>query len=174
MTRSLKQKTLIARRLRRDGTDVERILWRALRMRLTPWKFRRQHPIGRYIADFACPPHKLVIELDGGQHADRLQADERRSADLAGHGYRVIRFWNNEVLDNLEGVLEAIRGALEAFPTSPGLSAPLGRRGEEFGDPDNTSHRPNTLTVETMVRSERGEDLHQAADAEDLFGQLGI
>jgi crossover junction endodeoxyribonuclease RuvC len=120
MARSLKQKTLIARRLRRDGTDVERMLWGALRERLAPWKFRRQHPIGQYIVDFACRPRKLVIELDGGRHAEMTQADERRSAERALRRYRVIRFWNNEVLDNLEGVLETIRGALEAFPTCRG------------------------------------------------------
>jgi len=100
---------LIARQLRRDATDVERILWRALRERIVPWRFRRQHPIGRRIADFACPARKLVIELDGGQHADRMFADEQRSAELARYGYRVIRSWNSEILDNLDGVLEAIR-----------------------------------------------------------------
>ncbi|MGO8914720.1 MAG: endonuclease domain-containing protein, partial [Stellaceae bacterium] len=92
------------------------MLWRALRERLVSWKFRRQHPIGRRIADFACPARKLVIELDGGQHAERQDADDRRNAELAAHGYRVIRFWNNEVLESLEGVLETIRRDLEAPP----------------------------------------------------------
>jgi very-short-patch-repair endonuclease len=110
----LQPRTQIARRLRRDATDVERILWRALRERAGPWKFRRQHPIGRRIADFACPARKLVIELDGGQHAEQPDADDRRAAELAAHGYHVIRFWNNEVLENIEGVLETIRRALEA------------------------------------------------------------
>src|SRR5579883_871395 len=121
----LRSRTLIARQLRRDATDVERILWRALRERIVPWRFRRQHPIGRRIADFACPARKLVIELDGGQHADRMAADEQRSVELARHGYRVIRFWNNEILDNLDGVLEAIRQALEAPPPHP-ASPPRG------------------------------------------------
>src|ERR1700674_4397051 len=76
-------RTVTARRLRREGTDVERILWRALRERVVPWTFRRQHPIGRRIADFACPARKLVIELDGGQHAERMDADDRRDAELA-------------------------------------------------------------------------------------------
>src|SRR5271154_4774955 len=109
----LRPRTHIARRLRRDATDVERLLWRALRERVVPWKFRRQHPIGRRVADFACPARKLVIELDGGQHGDREFADLNRSDELARYGYRVIRFWNNEVLENLEGVLETIRLALE-------------------------------------------------------------
>ena len=129
----LKQRTTIARQLRCNGTDVERLLWRALRERLTPWKFRRQHPIGDRIADFACPAAKLAIELDGGQHAERAAADDRRTAELAGHGYRVIRFWNGDVIDNLDGVLEMIRQALRGSPTSPDLSAPKG--GEEKAPP---------------------------------------
>jgi very-short-patch-repair endonuclease len=102
----------------------------ALRESLVPWKFRRQHPIGRRIADFACPQRKLVIELDGGQHADREFADLVRSDELARYGYRVIRFWNNEVLENLEGVLETIRLALESPPPLPDPLRPKGQRGK--------------------------------------------
>ena len=112
----LRPRTRIARRLRRDATDVERLLWFALRDRLRGWKFRRQHPLGTRIADFACPRCRLAIELDGGQHAWRAEADERRSAELARFGYRVIRFWNRDVLENLEGVIETIRVALEQGP----------------------------------------------------------
>jgi len=75
--------------------------------------------------DFACPQRKLVIELDGGQHAEQAHSDDLRSAELAAHGYRVIRFWNNDVIDNIAGVLETIRRALETAPTSPSLSAPV-------------------------------------------------
>ena len=100
-----------ARRLRREATQVEWRLWNALRENKLPWKFRRQHPIGRRIADFACPARKLVIELDGSQHADS-RSDERRTLELARHGYRVIRFWNTDVMENLEGVVEAIRREL--------------------------------------------------------------
>jgi very-short-patch-repair endonuclease len=96
-----------ARRLRQNSTDAERRMWSALRdRRLSRYKFRRQHPIGQYIADFACTRHALVIELDGGQHADSA-ADARRTAWLENHGWRVIRFWNNDVLTNTEGVVEA-------------------------------------------------------------------
>ena len=124
----LRARTEIARRLRRDATDVEKILWRALRERVVPWKFRRQHPIGRRIADFACAARKLAIELDGGQHGDRIEADDRRTAELARHGYRVIRFSNHEVLENLDGVLETIRHAVEAPPPHPASPPPGAER----------------------------------------------
>jgi very-short-patch-repair endonuclease len=107
----LRKRTISARRLRREATQVEWRLWNALRQNKLPWRFRRQHPIGRRIADFACPARKLIVELDGGQHADSL-SDERRTLELARHGYRVIRFWNTEVMENLEGVVEAIRQEL--------------------------------------------------------------
>ena len=125
----LRPSTLIARRLRRDATTAEKQLWRALRTQCPPWKFRRQHPIGRRIVDFACPAGKLAIELDGGQHADQQEEDAARSAELAAMGYRVIRFWNNEVIENVEGVLQVITMVLDR-PTSPIPSAPVGRRGD--------------------------------------------
>jgi very-short-patch-repair endonuclease len=75
--------------------------------------FRRQHPIGSFVVDFACPSRKLVIELDGGQHAAQAQEDSSRTSALVRRGYRVIRFWNNEVMDNLAGVLDAIRRELD-------------------------------------------------------------
>jgi very-short-patch-repair endonuclease len=86
---------------------------------LPGWKFRRQHPVGRYVIDLACPQRKLAIELDGGQHAERTEEDERRSRVIAEQGYRVIRFWNHDVVENIEGVLETISVALGAFPTRP-------------------------------------------------------
>jgi very-short-patch-repair endonuclease len=117
---ALRQRTLLARRLRRDGTEVENRLWRALRTASTQWKFRRQHPVGSRVVDFACPACKLAIELDGGQHVQQKEADAERSAELAAHGYRIIRFWNTEVTDNLEGVVRAILTAIETSrPTSP-------------------------------------------------------
>ena len=129
MARPLRAKTQTARHLRREATDVERILWRALRERLVTSKFRRQHPVGRRIVDFACPQRKLAIELDGGQHAAEVVADDRRSAELARHGYRVLRFWNNDVLDNLAGVLALIGEALGDAPPHP--TSPPQRGGEE-------------------------------------------
>jgi very-short-patch-repair endonuclease len=93
---------------------MERQLWRALRELPTEYRFRRQHPIGRYVVDFACPGRKLAIELDGGQHAEQQQADALRTAQLACRGYRLIRFWNGDVIENLPGVLEVIQRELDA------------------------------------------------------------
>jgi very-short-patch-repair endonuclease len=103
-----------ARKMRQFSTDAERRMWSALRdRRLERFKFRRQHPIGEFIVDFTCTEHRVVIELDGGQHADNT-VDAPRTAWLEKQGWRVIRFWNNEVLDNTSGVIEAIVRALEA------------------------------------------------------------
>jgi very-short-patch-repair endonuclease len=99
-----------ARSLRKNQTDVEQLMWKHLRnRRLFNYKFRRQFPIEPYIADFACLELKLIIELDGGQHASRINYDDQRSLFLKQRGFKVIRFWNNDVIENTEGVLEAIR-----------------------------------------------------------------
>ena len=114
-------RVLRARALRRNVTDAESALWQKLRSKqLGDVRFRRQHPIGHYIVDFACVQGRLVIELDGGQHAqgEAPEYDERRTQYLQSEGWRVLRFWNNEVLVNLEGVLEAIHSALQE-PQSP-------------------------------------------------------
>ena len=102
-----------ARSLRKNQTDVEQLMWKYLRnRRLFNFKFRRQFPIEPYIADFACLELKLIIELDGGQHASRINYDNHRSLFLKQRGFKVIRFWNNDVIENTEGVLEAIRLAI--------------------------------------------------------------
>ena len=104
-----------ARRLRGSMTDAEQALWRHLRMRqLAKYKFRRQYPIGPYIADFVCIKAGLIVEVDGGQHADAVAQDEQRSKELGKRGYRVLRFWNNEVLGNIEGVMATIDQELRA------------------------------------------------------------
>lgn len=107
-----------ARQLRRDSTDAERRVWRALRSSLPQYKWRRQMPIGPYFADFACFAERLVVELDGGQHSEAQEYDRARSQFMEANGFRVIRFWNNDVLGNLDGVIEAIAGNLSS-PSQP-------------------------------------------------------
>jgi very-short-patch-repair endonuclease len=105
--------TNCARALRSGMTDAEQRLWNSIRgKQLLGHKFRRQHPIAPCIADFACLELKLVIELDGGQHQAQVTYDERRTAFMRMHGWTVLRFWNNDVLGNLEGVLATIADAL--------------------------------------------------------------
>ncbi len=110
-----------ARAFRKNMTDAEKLLWRHLRNRqLGGWKFRRQHPIGPFIVDFVCIEKKLVVELDGGQHALNIETDTQRTAYLQEKGYRVLRFWNNEVFQHLESVCNTILLALsEASSPSP-------------------------------------------------------
>lgn len=100
--------TARTRTLRRNSTDAETKLWLALRdRRLEGYKFVRQAAIGRYIVDFVCRDQQLVVEVDGGQH-NESRADKLRDAALAQEGYRVVRFWNNDVLGNLNGVLQTL------------------------------------------------------------------
>lgn len=114
--------------LRTNSTDAEKRLWHALRNRqLLGHKFRRQHPIPPYIVDFVCLERRLVVELDGGQHAEAVVYDASRTVFLEGLGYRVLRFWNNEVLGNPQAVLEEILQVLSAGP-SPRPSPPEGAR----------------------------------------------
>jgi crossover junction endodeoxyribonuclease RuvC len=115
----VRPKTVRARNLRRSATETEKILWRALREVNLSVKIRRQHPIGRYVVDFAIPSRKLVIEIDGGQHATATMVDTQRTQALNELGYRVIRFWNNDVHENLEGVLQTIVLEIDSTPTSP-------------------------------------------------------
>jgi very-short-patch-repair endonuclease len=98
-------RTVLAKALRRNATDAEKKLWILLRdRRLGGWKFRRQVPLGSYIVDFYCANAKLIVEADGGQHADSI-ADDIRTRWLNANGYRVKRYWNNDVLTNPEGVI---------------------------------------------------------------------
>jgi len=99
----------LARKLRRNTTDVERLLWNYLRDRqLDGFKFKRQQPLGNFIVDFICFESKLIVELDGGQHAEDMEADLIRTRWLASQGFQVIRFWNNDVLQNIDGVWQVI------------------------------------------------------------------
>jgi very-short-patch-repair endonuclease len=110
---------VFARTMRKEPTEAEKKLWWHLRHRLpvSNTHFRRQVRIGRYIVDFASHRAKLVTEIDGGQHAEQAAADAERTKFLEAEGYRVVRFWNNEVLTNIDGVLEAIASTLATTPT---------------------------------------------------------
>ena len=118
------QKRDAARALRRNSTDVERVMWGLLRdRRFAGMKFRRQVPIGPYIADFASIEQRLAVEADGGQHGGA--SDERRDAFLAKRGWRVVRFWNSDVLQNRNGVLEHLLHLTKA-PSPPPSPANAG------------------------------------------------
>ena len=128
-----------AKRLRRDMTDAERNLWSVLRnAQLGGAKFRRQQPIGSYVADFVCLEQRLIVEADGGQHAES-SVDRSRTSFLESKGYRVLRFWNNEILTNLDGVAQVISAALstphpaQAAPESPSPSRGEGNGGATYG-----------------------------------------
>ncbi len=113
----ISNKTQRARTLRNNMTDAERFLWQQLRRKqMNGYKFRRQFPLGKYIVDFVCLEARLVIELDGGQHAEQGTYDAKRDEWLNEQGFRVLRFWNDEVFRKTDGVFELILVALEGTP----------------------------------------------------------
>ena len=115
-------KHFTAKVLRKNFPDTERLLWKYLRAKqMEGCKFRRQEPVGSYIVDFICQEKRIVIEVDGGQHSPENKRDKERDKWLKGKGYKVLRFWNNEVLSNTEGVLEVIRDCLNHPPLTPPL-----------------------------------------------------
>ena len=117
-----------ARVLRREMTDSERRLWSRLRMEQLGVKFRRQHPLGNYIADFACLAPKLVVELDGSQHSDQVEYDAARDSFFSSQGFVVLRFASNEPFLNLEGLLTVIAARLAASGLPPSQPSPGGGR----------------------------------------------
>ena len=121
-----------ARSLRDNATDAERCLWRHLRRRaLAGFRFRRQVPIAGYIVDFACLEARLVIEVDGGQHQEQRHCDVERDRRIAARGYKVLRFWDNEVLGETESVLGQVHRALtECRNQAPPSQPPPASRGE--------------------------------------------
>jgi very-short-patch-repair endonuclease len=123
-----------ARHLRKNMTDAEQRLWRELRYRqLDGRKFRRQAPIGSYIADFVCFEAKVIVELDGGQHAEQFEDDSRRTAWLESQGFRLLRVWNHHVFQDLDSVMQVIWDALQSTPhPNP---PPQGGRGPERPPP---------------------------------------
>ena len=119
-----------ARTLRKNPTEAERALWQRIRLRqLDGHKFRRQQPLSCYIVDFVCLEKKLIVELDGGHHTEQVASDTERTVWLEQQGFRVLRFWDNDVLKNIEAVTETIRATLsEACPPTPALP-PMGEGG---------------------------------------------
>ncbi len=115
-----------SKRLRKEPTSAESKLWAYLRKRQA-WgvKFRRQHPIGPYITDFCSLSHRLVIEVDASGHLNGAEYDARRTAYLEQRGYRVIRFWNHQVLNDIEGVMREIEREINPTPPSTPLTPPL-------------------------------------------------
>lgn len=125
-----------ARKLRHNPTEAEAKLWTYLRThRLNDVHFRRQHSIGKYIVDFCAPREKLIIELDGSQHLDREVQDELRSYFLSSKGYRILRFWNNDVMNNIEAVIISIEQALMEVENIelPPPASPIFKKNENGG-----------------------------------------
>ena len=119
-----------ARRLRKQATDAERYLWRHLRDRqIAGYRFRRQVPVAGFIADFACLEAKVIVELDGGQHAQHVGYDEQRDRLIEAQGFRILRFWDNQVFLETQAVLEQIMRALESPAPHPDLSPQAGDKG---------------------------------------------
>ncbi|WP_375428667.1 endonuclease domain-containing protein [uncultured Sphingomonas sp.] len=150
-----------ARELRANATPAERILWRRLSARkVIGARFNRQVTIGPFTADLVCRAVKLVVEVDGGHHAKQMQADAARTRYLEECGYRVIRFWNNDVIENVEGVVAAIEQALRTLP-SPSTSRK--REGSTPPSPrERAGNRPSYLP--SRLREGSGEGL-AAVDA---------
>jgi len=130
---------IIAKNLRKRSTHAEILLWKHLRAKqLEGLKFKRQQPIGNYIVDFVCFKKQIVIEVDGGQHAIEKDKDKERDRWLEGQGFRVLRFWNNEVVANIEGVLEVVR---ESCLNHPPLTPPIKGGGKVKGKPREGRNR---------------------------------
>jgi very-short-patch-repair endonuclease/Holliday junction resolvase-like predicted endonuclease len=152
-----KRPTLRSRELRADPTEAEKRLWRALSARkVAGVRFNRQHPVGPFICDFVARTPRLVIEVDGGQHAEAAEADARRTFYLENQGYRVIRFWNNDLLANMEGVVAEIERVLADMP-SPSPSR------QREGRLDSPSRQREGRPAASPER--------QAADAEGRRGE---
>ena len=152
-----------ARELRRNATPAENLLWKHLRKtRIPKYKFTRQYPIGPYFVGFCCRPSRLIVELAGGHHATQQEADADRQQYLEDQGYRVIRFWNNEIFENLEGVLFRIAEALEDVPLAAnGIHphpTPLPTRERGLAPP------PSLVSDGKWVKVTRVEDLWKVSD----------
>ena len=131
---------LRARALRHNATDAEKLLWHRIRMwQVESCKFRRQQPLGTYIVDFVCLEKRIVVELDGGQHAEQNEYDSKRDAWLRDQGFTVLRFWNHDVLQKIESVADKIYQTVKSTPfLSP--SPQGGRRRKRTATYDGYNH----------------------------------
>ncbi|KXS33571.1 MAG: ATP-dependent helicase HrpA [Candidatus Gallionella acididurans] len=166
-----------ARELRKNATDAENLLWQLLRRnQILGYDFRRQHPAGSYILDFYCHQAKLAIELDGGQHAEEAQRahDDKRSDWLEAQGIKVLRFWNNEVLTNTEGVLQSLFDWLceKSSTSTPSLALPRGER-EQSGGVHGVSPSPLGGGVGEGAQPATYEQIHKALLC-GLLGNIGM
>ncbi|HHS82607.1 MAG TPA: endonuclease domain-containing protein, partial [Devosia sp.] len=156
-----------ARALRANLTDAERALWQKIRGRQLGAKFRRQAPVGPYIADFLSHEARLVIEVDGGQHGATEEYDVNRTAYIEEQGFKVLRFWNSEILENMDGVLIRVMEVLRASPSGLSLSPPPDLT--SFPPPDLTSFPPPDLPPRTGGGMQAG-DLPSQAEGGTLAG----
>ncbi|TLY23331.1 MAG: DUF559 domain-containing protein [Nitrospirae bacterium] len=162
---------LHAKRLRRDETEAERKLWMRLRDRqVNGFKFRRKQTIGRYIVDFFCPEQRLVIELDGGHHTLQRETDQRRTDFLTKADFRVLRFWDNEVLANTEAVLQQIADELK--PPHPTLS--LQGRGYRKDNPLPQGAREKKRAPSSRPSTSRDEGINRAGRKSPLTLALSL
>ncbi len=142
-----------ARRLRNQATDAERYLWQYLRGRqLAGQRFRRQVPVAGFIADFACLEAKVIVELDGGQHAQSVGYDEQRDRLIEAHRFRVLRFWDNQVFQETQAVLQEIMRALESTVPHPNLP-PQAREGHGEADLSPQARDKGTLEAQQGMES---------------------
>ena len=136
--------THIAKNLRKNLTDAEKLLWRKLRAKqIEGLRFRRQQPIGNYIVDFVCFEKLVVLEVDGGQHAEAADQDRKRDEWLKNQGFTVLRFWNNQVLRNIAGVMQEI----DTFLGSPSPNPSHQGRGIKLED----SHQGKRILIDTLI-----------------------
>ena len=166
--RQYSQQTLQnAKALRQNQTNAEGLLWHYLRNKqLEGHKFRRQQPIGPYIVDFACLPRKLIVELDGGQHAKQKAYDKKRDTFLKDKGYRILRFWNNEIFENCFGILESIYAALHHHPPLEGGSKDASLSGRGSPPP----HQPSPAGSVSATPPRGGSDFHGEAMKDEFRG----
>ena len=123
--KAYKRPAIRARDLRNNATDAERLLWHQLSSKkVAGTRFNRQVPVGPFICDFIARSIKLVIEVDGGQHDWNAEADQRRSKFLEAQGYKVIRFWNNDVIERIEGVVQEIERVIADMPSNTDMPSP--------------------------------------------------